>query len=131
MLTFFDGKSRLSNVWKDFQRTYGTLTICICCMINIGACFLLNIFVLLYRLEQQVFCKIFLFFSFFSERKDKISSFAFLKISIFHLLYFSRYWNIIRRNPFQPISKIWILPWKKKMHDKKLISLLWNLKSLL
>ena len=68
--------------------------------------------------------------------KSKISSFAFLKISLFKLLYFSRYWNIIRFDPFAPVSKTLNFPLKRKKYFQKIFMYLllkryiWKLKNL-
>lgn len=44
----------------------------------------------------------------------KISSFDFLKILMFHLLYFPSYWNTIRHDSFLPVSKNMIFFLKRK-----------------
>ena len=81
--------------------------------------YILNIFCLTRRRRFSQY--LFVFFFFTSERKNKISSFAFLKNYVFHLLCFSSHVNIIRHDPFLSISekiydlfgseKIYFLEW--------------------
>ena len=63
-------------------------------LINIETSFLLNMLWITKQFEIRRFSQYFFFFH-FSKRRDKISSYAFLKILIFHLFYFPSYWNIV------------------------------------
>ena len=65
-------------------------------MIKIKECFLLMYFRSSWnKTFFTIFSSVFSFFFFFSKHKDKNSSFAFPKISVFDLLHFPSYWNIL------------------------------------
>ena len=64
-----------------------------CCMINIGVCSLHIILCIQVGIKR--FSQYFIFFSLFSEHGDGVSSFAYLEIFMFRLLYFHSYENIL------------------------------------
>ena len=87
---------------------------------NIKVCFLLSISCITLQVGTKYFSWYFLLvYSFFLKVNVR-----FLKISMVHLLYFSRYWKISQMNFFCQSAKMWTLPGEN-------IWYIWNLKSLL
>ena len=83
------------------------LRICICWMIEIKACFLLNILCTTKQVGIRRFLQYFLVFL-FNFLNIKIDFFlCFFKISMFDLFYFPSYWNIVF---------LWILPWQEYIY---------------
>ena len=93
----FEFNSCLSNVEEEVHCMLLILRILTFCIINIETCILRIILFVKIQFEYDVFNGIFFFFCFFrfSKCKYKISFFAFLKMSILHLLCFLSHRNML------------------------------------